>query len=113
MFYMAHYTRELYKNLEKETGLSTGYKSVGYIEIASSESRLRALRNRANFARAFGIDVREISPNEFKNLSEKKRSGNQKESGNLKQSFLQFQLEDPEPLLYFGEQIYRDGKRVG
>ena len=68
MLYMAHYTRELYKNLEKETGLSTGFKSVGYVEIASSESRLRALRNHANFARAFGINVQEISPSEFKDL---------------------------------------------
>jgi 4-methylaminobutanoate oxidase (formaldehyde-forming) len=68
MLYMAHYTRELYKNLEDETGLSTGFKPVGYIEIASSESRLRALRNNANFARSFGINVQEISPVEFKEL---------------------------------------------
>lgn len=68
MLYMAHYTRELYKNLEKETGLSTGFKPVGYVEIASSASRLRALRNNANFARSYGIDVQEISPNEFKEL---------------------------------------------
>lgn len=37
----------------------------------------------------------------------------QKESGILKQRFAQFLLEDPEPLLYYGEQIYRNGKRVG
>ena len=68
MLYMAHYTRELYKNLENETGLSTGFKPVGYVEIASSASRLRALRNNANFARSFGINVHEISPSEFKEL---------------------------------------------
>jgi len=68
LLYMAHYTRELYKNLEAETGLSTGFKPVGYIEIASSASRLRALRNHANFARAFGINVQEISSREFKEL---------------------------------------------
>jgi 4-methylaminobutanoate oxidase (formaldehyde-forming) len=37
----------------------------------------------------------------------------QKESGLLKQRFVQFLLEDPEPLLFYGEQIYRDGIRVG
>ena len=31
---MAKYTRELYRNLEEETGQSTGFKDVGYLEIA-------------------------------------------------------------------------------
>jgi len=69
MLYMANYTRELYKTLENETGLSTGFKPIGYIEIASSESRLRALLNHANFAKSYGIDnIEEISPSDFKNL---------------------------------------------
>ena len=68
MLYLAHYTRELYKNLEKETGISTGFKPVGYVEIASSASRLEALRRNASFARAFGIHVEEISPAQFKEL---------------------------------------------
>jgi 4-methylaminobutanoate oxidase (formaldehyde-forming) len=37
----------------------------------------------------------------------------QRESGILKQRFVQFLLEDPEPLLHYGEQVYRDGLRVG
>ena len=37
----------------------------------------------------------------------------QKSEGALKKRFVQFLLEDPEPLLYFGELIYRDGKYVG
>jgi len=37
----------------------------------------------------------------------------QKESGLLKQRFVQFLLDDPEPLLHYGEQIYRNGVRVG
>ncbi len=65
---MAHYTRELYKNLEKETGISTGFKPVGYVQIAGSESRLRALRRNASFVRSFGVTVDEISPTEFKKL---------------------------------------------
>ena len=65
---MAHYTRELYKNLEKETGVSTGFKPVGYIQAASSASRLRVLRKNASFSRAFGIETEEISPSRFKEL---------------------------------------------
>jgi glycine cleavage system aminomethyltransferase T/glycine/D-amino acid oxidase-like deaminating enzyme len=68
LLYMAHYTRELYKNLEAETGVSTGFKPVGYVEIASSDSRLKALRKNAEFARAYGVNVEEISPAEFKQL---------------------------------------------
>ena len=41
---LAHYTRELYKNLEKETGVSTGFKAVGYIQAASSASRMPSSR---------------------------------------------------------------------
>jgi glycine cleavage system aminomethyltransferase T len=37
----------------------------------------------------------------------------QKEAGPLKKRFVQFILDDPEPLLYFGEMIYRNGKIVG
>ena len=44
MLELAHYTRELYRNLEKETGVSTGFKPIGYIQAASSASRLRFLR---------------------------------------------------------------------
>ncbi len=65
---MAHYTRELYKNLEKETGVSTGFKPVGYIQAASSASRMRVLRKNASFSRSFGIETEEISPSRFKEL---------------------------------------------
>jgi len=37
----------------------------------------------------------------------------QKKAGPLKRRLVQFLLEDPEPLIYHGEQIYRDGERVG
>jgi len=68
MLTLAHYTRELYRNLEKETGISTGFKPVGYIQAASSASRLRMLRKNAAFGRSLGIDVQEITPSQFKEL---------------------------------------------
>jgi 4-methylaminobutanoate oxidase (formaldehyde-forming) len=37
----------------------------------------------------------------------------QKQTGASKKRIVQFLLEDPEPMLYYGEQIYRDGKWVG
>jgi len=37
----------------------------------------------------------------------------QKETGVLKRRLVQFLLDDPEPLLYGGEPIYRNGERVG
>ena len=37
----------------------------------------------------------------------------QKEAGPIKKRFIQLILEDPEPLLYYGEMIYRNGKQIG
>ena len=34
------YGRDLYSRLEEETGLATGFKSVGYLQIACDEERL-------------------------------------------------------------------------
>jgi glycine cleavage system aminomethyltransferase T/glycine/D-amino acid oxidase-like deaminating enzyme len=68
LLHMAHYTRELYKNLEQETGVSTGFKPIGYVQITSRESRVEALRRTAAFVRAYGITVDEISPSEFQKL---------------------------------------------
>jgi 4-methylaminobutanoate oxidase (formaldehyde-forming) len=65
---MAKYTRDLYPNLEAETGQSTGYKDVGYLEIACSASRLEALRRIADFNRAFDIEIAEISAAEVKRM---------------------------------------------
>src|SRR3954447_19556917 len=38
---MRVYTRDLYERLEAETGLSTGFKPVGFIEVATDADRLR------------------------------------------------------------------------
>jgi len=58
------YSKELYKNLEKETGQSTGFKPVGFIELATNSDYLHEFRRVATFNRAMGIDVHEISPAE-------------------------------------------------
>lgn len=62
------YTRDLYSKLEAETGQATGFKSVGFIEVASDDDRLEEYRRVAAFNRYCGIDVQEISPSEIKKL---------------------------------------------
>jgi len=65
---MRIYTRDLYRRLEAETGLSTGFKPIGFIEAAADKDRLEEYRRVAAFNRYCGVDVQEISPNEIKEL---------------------------------------------
>ena len=62
------YTRDLYRRLEAETGFSTGFTPIGFIEAASNADRLEEYRRVAAFNRYMGIDVQEISPGEIKAL---------------------------------------------
>jgi 4-methylaminobutanoate oxidase (formaldehyde-forming) len=65
---MAKYTRELLGRLGEETGQDTGFRPVGYLEVASNAERVEGLRRQADFARGYGIDVEQISPAEVKKL---------------------------------------------
>ena len=63
------YTKELYSTvLEAETGQSTGFSPCGFIELATNEDRLEEYRRVAAFNRRCGIDVREIAPEEVRQL---------------------------------------------
>ena len=62
------YTRDLYSRLEDETGFSTGFLPIGFIEAASNPDRLEEFRRVSAFNRYCGMDVQEISPREIKNL---------------------------------------------
>lgn len=62
------YTRDLYASLEGETGVATGFKAIGVIELATDRDRLEEYRRISAFNRFLGIDVREISPNEVGEL---------------------------------------------
>ncbi len=59
---MRKYTRNLYATLEAETGQSTGFKGVGFIEVATDKDRLEEYRRVSAFNRFCGVDVHEISP---------------------------------------------------
>jgi 4-methylaminobutanoate oxidase (formaldehyde-forming) len=65
---MRLYTRDLYTRLEAETGLSTGFKPIGFIEAAGDADRLEEYRRVAAFNRYCGVEVEEISPGEIKEL---------------------------------------------
>ncbi len=53
--------RDLYANLEAETGIPTGFRDVGYLQIATNAERLHEMRRIAAFMRRFGINNHEIS----------------------------------------------------
>ena len=61
---LAKYSQELYGQLEAETGVATGFKRVGSITVALTEERKEEIYRQAAMARAFGVDVDEISPRE-------------------------------------------------
>ena len=63
---LARYSAELYGGLEAETGLATGYRQVGSISTALTGERLEELRRTAAMARAFGVPVEDIGPEEIK-----------------------------------------------
>jgi 4-methylaminobutanoate oxidase (formaldehyde-forming) len=63
---LAKYSQELYGNLEAETGVATGFKRCGSITVALTEERKEEIFRQASMARAFGVDVEEISPVEVK-----------------------------------------------
>jgi glycine cleavage system aminomethyltransferase T len=80
--------------------LEKGYRDYGY-DIDNTDTPLEAgLSFAVDFAKPGGFIGKEA-------LSR------QKEAGVLKHRLVQFLLEDPEPLLYGGEPIYRDGALVG
>ncbi|MFO7989136.1 MAG: FAD-dependent oxidoreductase, partial [Desulfotignum sp.] len=56
---MRRYGRDLYARLEEETGLSTGFAPVGFIEAAADPDRLEEYRRVAAFNRYCGVDVHE------------------------------------------------------
>jgi 4-methylaminobutanoate oxidase (formaldehyde-forming) len=61
---MSRYGIELYSKLEAETGLATGWKQCGSVNVARTPERMRTLRRQASLARSYGVEVEVISPQE-------------------------------------------------
>ncbi len=60
----AKYSQELYGELEAETGVATGFRRCGSITVALTQERREELYRGASMARAFGVEIEEISPNQ-------------------------------------------------
>ena len=61
---MSKYGIELYSTLEAETGLATGWKQCGSVNVARTPERMKVLRRQLALARSFGVECHEISPQE-------------------------------------------------
>ncbi len=64
---LAKYSADLYASLEAETGVATGIRQNGSISLALTAERREEIYRGASMARAFGVDVEEISPAEVRN----------------------------------------------
>ena len=65
---LAKYSADLYRRLEAETGVATGFRMVGSLTVALTEDRREEVRRQASLARAFGVEVNEIGSEEVKAL---------------------------------------------
>jgi glycine cleavage system T protein len=65
---LAKYSADLYAKLEAETGLATGLRQCGSITVALTAERQEEILRQAALARAFGIDVNELSPREVSQM---------------------------------------------
>jgi len=61
---MSQYGIQLYSSLEQETGLATGWKRCGSVNVARTPERWIVFQRQAAMARSFGIEVELITPRE-------------------------------------------------
>jgi glycine/D-amino acid oxidase-like deaminating enzyme len=61
---MSRYGTQLYATLEQETGLATGWKRCGSVNVARTRERWIVFQRQAAMARSFGIEVHLLAPRE-------------------------------------------------
>ncbi len=61
---MSRYGIELYSSLEAETGLATGWKACGSLNVAKTPERMQLTRRQMARAKSFGIEFEFVSPAE-------------------------------------------------
>lgn len=64
MTQMSKYGIELYAALEAETGLATGWKQCGSVNVARTPERMQVLKKQTAMANSFGVECRLITPRE-------------------------------------------------
>jgi heterotetrameric sarcosine oxidase gamma subunit len=65
---MSKYGIELYSTLEAETGLATGWKQCGSVNVARTPERWQVFKKQAALARSFGVEMHLITPREAGDL---------------------------------------------
>src|SRR5207247_137382 len=55
---------DLYRTLEAEVGLETGWHEVGSLRLASTQERMEEIARQAGWAKTFGLPLELISPDE-------------------------------------------------
>jgi glycine cleavage system aminomethyltransferase T/glycine/D-amino acid oxidase-like deaminating enzyme len=66
---MSRYGIELYSSLEAETGLATGWKQCGSLNVFKTKERLKLTQRQMARAKSFGIEFEFISPAEAGNVA--------------------------------------------
>ena len=61
---MSRYGIELYSTLEAETGLATGWKRCGSLNVARTPERLKLFKRQMARAKSFGIEFEFVTPSE-------------------------------------------------
>lgn len=61
MTMLAKYAAELFEELERRTGMGTGFRKTGSVLVASTESRWEEIRRGTSMARLCGIDMELMS----------------------------------------------------
>ena len=59
---------DLYRSLEEEVGLETGWREVGSLRLASSAERREEIARQAGWAKTFGLPLELIGPDEAQRL---------------------------------------------
>ena len=62
------YSVDLYKKLDDETGLATGWKMTGCLRLATNENRWTEYKRLATTAQSFGMEMHLVSPQEVKKM---------------------------------------------
>ncbi len=62
------YSVDLYKGLEAETGLATGWKMTGCLRLATNQDRWTEFKRLATTAGSFGMEMHLVSPEEVKRM---------------------------------------------
>ncbi len=62
------YSVDLYKRLDEETGLATGWKMTGCLRLATNQDRWTEFKRLATTAKSFGMEMHLVSPEEVKRM---------------------------------------------